>query len=83
MTLLVFFPAAAGAGVVAADFVVASLNGLGGHWLIAAAKRTECRALLQREEDDLAVPFLASTDFGDQQQILNGLAYGVCLRDHN
>jgi hypothetical protein len=36
MTLLVFFPAAAGAGVVAADFVVAVLNRLRSDWFFSA-----------------------------------------------
>ena len=36
VALLVFFPAAAGAGVVAADFVVASLNRLRCEWLFSA-----------------------------------------------
>jgi len=36
VALLVFFPAAAGAGVVAADFVVVSLNRLRGDWFFSA-----------------------------------------------
>ena len=36
VALLVFFPAAAGAGVVAADFVVASLNSLRRDWFFSA-----------------------------------------------
>jgi hypothetical protein len=36
MALLVFFPAAAGAGVVAADFVVAVLNSLRRDWFFSA-----------------------------------------------
>ena len=36
MALFVFFPAAAGAGVVAADFVVVVLNGLRGDWFFPA-----------------------------------------------
>ena len=36
VALLVFFPAAAGAGVVAADFVVASLNRLSCDWFFSA-----------------------------------------------
>jgi hypothetical protein len=36
VALLVFFPAAAGAGIVAADFVVASLNGLRGDRFFSA-----------------------------------------------
>jgi hypothetical protein len=36
VALLVFFPAAAGAGVVAADFVVASLNRLRSDWFFSS-----------------------------------------------
>ena len=36
VALLVFFPAAAGAGVVATDFVVASLNSLRCDWFFSA-----------------------------------------------
>ena len=36
VTLLVFFPAAAGAGVIAANFVVASLNSLRRDWYFSA-----------------------------------------------
>jgi len=36
VALLVFFPAAAGAGVIAADFVVVSLNRLRGDWFFSA-----------------------------------------------
>jgi hypothetical protein len=36
VALLVFFPAAAGAGVIAADFVVASMNGLRCDWFFSA-----------------------------------------------
>jgi hypothetical protein len=36
VALLVFFPAAAGAGVVAADLVVVSLNRLRGDWFFSA-----------------------------------------------
>ena len=36
VALLVFFPAAAGAGVVAADFVVASLHSLRRDWFFSA-----------------------------------------------
>lgn len=83
MTVLVLLAGAAGAGVVAAHFLIASLYGLGSHRPVVAVKRSQRRELSQGEEDDLAVPFLASTDFGNQQQILNGLAYGVCLRNHD
>ena len=36
MALLIFFPAAAGAGVVAADFIVAVLNSLRRDWFFSA-----------------------------------------------
>ena len=35
MALLIFFPAAAGAGVVAADFIVAVLNSLSSDWFFS------------------------------------------------
>jgi hypothetical protein len=41
VAFLVFFPAAAGAGVVAADLVVISLNRLSGDWLVSAIE-DEC-----------------------------------------
>ena len=79
VALLVFLSAAAGAGIVAADFVVGPVDGLGRSGFFAAVECSHRRESLQRKKDNLALPFFAAADFGNQQQVLDGLAYGVCL----
>ena len=41
------------------------------------------RTFLQGQEDHLALPLLCRGDFSNQQQIFNGLANGIRLRDQD